>query len=110
MPETNPVVVEKLAPRLPYTEAPVRCRECEHVFKSYVYRIMVTPREDTLLIDADGDIVYDLIKICPKCKKAYHWHTNDKTLIAHSTAFERLMQHYQSPTSAIITPDNQSTG
>lgn len=108
MPDENPDIVQKVERPLPYLEQPVRCRECEHLFKSYVYRVLTTPREDTLLVDADGDIIYDLAKVCPKCKKVYHWHTNDKTLIAHSTAFERLMRHYQAP-SAIINSDN-STG
>jgi len=107
MPEDHPVVEQKPAPAI-YIDQPVRCRRCDHLFKSYVYRIVNTPKEDTVLIDSDGDVVYDLVKVCPKCKSVYHWHTNDKTLVAHSESFERLMRHYRQ--SAIITDDNQSTG
>jgi hypothetical protein len=85
----------------------VRCRQCERVFAGFTYKIVPTANEVTLLLDADGDTVYDLVKVC-KCKVVFHWHTNDKTIRDNTAAFERLMAHYERQ-SAIIA-DDKSTG
>lgn len=91
-------------------EQPVRCRQCDRVFKGYVYKIVPTAKEITVLLDADGDTVYDLVKVCVKCGAVYHWHTSDKTIKDNTAAFERLMAHYQRRQSAIIKPDKQLNG
>ena len=106
MPDPSPTIEKTQSPL--YVEHPVRCRQCDRVFGGYVYRIVNTAKEVTLLLDADGDTVYDLVKVCGKCKTVYHWHSNDKTLRDNTAAFERLMRHYR-PRDAIIKSDN-STG
>lgn len=90
-------------------DQPVRCRECDKVFKGFVYKIVPTTLEITVLVDADGDTVYDLVKVCGKCKAVFHWHTSDKTIKQNTEAFERLMRHYR-PQSAIIADETKSTG
>ncbi len=87
---------------------PVRCRKCDRVFKGYVYKIVPTAKEITVLTDADGDVVYDLVKTCGKCQTVYHWHSNDKTLEENTKKFQILMETLYStpPRSAIITSEN----
>ena len=91
------------------SDQPVRCRQCDRVFGGYVYKIVPTAREVTVLVDADGDTVYDLVKVCGKCKAVYHWHSSDKQIRDNTAAFERLMNHYQNA-GAIIEADKQPIG
>lgn len=76
-------------------DRPVRCRSCEHVFKSFRLREIGTGKTVTVLSDLDGVMIYDLVMVCPRCKDVYHWHSKDSAIRDNTYAFERLMRHYE---------------
>ena len=84
---------------LPVVEdTPVPCRKCGHEFQSYMHRTIGGER---VLIDRDGDTVWDLVKVCHYCKDVFHWHTSVRQMqeaaIAYQDMFEALMQSLHGP-------------
>ena len=79
-------------------DTPVPCRKCGHEFQSYMHRTIGT---ELVLIDRDGDTVWDLVKVCHWCKEVFHWHTTARQMQEAATAyqdmFEALMRELHGP-------------
>lgn len=91
-------------------ENPCACEKCGHVFLSYLHRVV---NKDKLLIDRDGNVVFDLVVTCKYCNTVFHWHSKEKTMQEMSKNYQdmfELLQTLHAPSvvsrgeSAIIEP------
>lgn len=103
-------------PPLPslFVDEPVLCDKCGREFSIVIYRVVtVDDVQVRTLIDRDGDVVYELVKVCKSCKTVFHWHSKEQAMVkaeaVYQMAFDLLNALYQPAESAIIKGEN-STG
>lgn len=96
-------------------ENPCRCEKCGHVFMSYLHRVI--GQENKVLIDRDGNVIFDLVVTCKYCITVFHWHTKEKTMQEMSKNYQsmfELLETLHSPgierpsESAIIQKTNET--
>jgi hypothetical protein len=69
-------------------DGPARCKKCGHEFASY--KIVSIDGKQQILIDQDGDIVFELEKTCHFCETVFPWHSNYQTMRETTKAFTKL--------------------
>lgn len=70
-------------------EQRILCQKCGHESTSFLRRDI---NGVVSLIDRDGDVVYDLVKVCHYCGELFHWHSKEKTLQENSKAYQDLFE------------------
>lgn len=72
-------------------ELPALCRnpDCGHEFLGFRIRVI---EGQQVLVDLEGNVVYELAMVCRYCTVVFTWHTSHKMMQRHTAALEKLIR------------------